>query len=123
MENSKLITYWISYAYYVYIFGYASLFKVFQNESMMQGMQSFGFNKAWTIFIGIGELLGVILMIAGLFKPPLKNLGVLLLFPFAVGAFTAHMAHKDYSEFYDALAMCVLTVVLLWTDKTFKVIL
>src|SRR5690606_13559472 len=111
----------LSYAYYLYVFGYASLFKVFQKTSMMQSMQSLGFNKTWTIFIGLGELIGVILLVIGLFKPQYKNLAILLLFPFAVGAFTAHMAHQEYYHFYNSLLMCILSVILLATDKHFRI--
>ncbi len=96
----------MSYAYYLYVFGYASLFKVFQKQSMMQSMDSLGFNKTWTLGIGVGELLGV-----------------LLLFPFAIGAFTAHMAYGEYHHFYNSLMMCILSVVLLATDKNFKIII
>lgn len=90
---------------------------------MMESMQSLGFNKHWTLIIGAGELIGVLLIVIGIFKPDLKNLGILLLFPFAVGAFTAHMAHQEYHHFYDSLLMCILTVVLLSTDKYFKIVL
>ncbi|WP_270087827.1 DoxX family protein [Sphingobacterium sp. SYP-B4668] len=123
METVKSIVHWLSYAYYLYVFGYASLFKVFQKSSMMESMQSLGFNRHWTLIIGAGELIGVLLIVIGIFKPDLKNLGILLLFPFAVGAFTAHMAHQEYHHFYDALLMCILTVVLLSTDKYFKIVL
>ncbi len=123
MEKITTLVHWLSYAYYLYVFGYASMFKVFQKTSMMQNMQNLGFNKTWTILIGIGELIGVILLIIGLFKPQYKNLAVLFLFPFAVGAFTAHMAHQEYHHFYNALMMCILTVILLATDKNFKIIL
>ncbi|WP_409416214.1 DoxX family protein [Flavobacterium sp. PS2] len=123
METIKTIIYWASYLYYLYVFGYASLFKVFQKESMMKSMESLGFNKIWTIYIGIGELIGVLLIVIGLFNPPIKTIGILLLFPFAIGAFTAHMAHQEYNHFYNSLIMCILTVLLLWTDKTFKIIL
>ncbi|MGE8293778.1 MAG: DoxX family protein, partial [Sphingobacterium sp.] len=82
MEIIKSIVHWLSYAYYLYVFGYASLFKVFQKQSMMQSMDSLGFNKTWTLGIGIGELFGVILLLIGLYKPELKNIGILLLFPF-----------------------------------------
>lgn len=119
----KTIIHWASYAYYLYVFGYASLFKVFQKKSMMQSMQSLGFNKTWTILIGIGELLGVVLLVIGLLKPQYKNVAVLLLFPFAVGAFTAHMAHQEYHHFYNALLMCILSIVLLVTDPYFKIII
>lgn len=123
MEIFKSAVHWLSYAYYLYVFGYASLFKVFQKQSMMQSMQSLGFNKIWTIIIGVGELIGVILIVVGIFKPQLKNMGILLLFPFAIGAFTAHMAHQEYQHFYNSLIVCVLTVILLVTDKHFNVIL
>jgi len=123
MENFKIIIYWASYVYYVYVFGYASLFKVFQKSSMMQNMQALGFDKIPTIIIGIFELLGVILMVVGIFKPAFRNMALLCLFPFAIGAFTAHMAHKEYSHFYNALAMCILTITMLWADKNFRILL
>lgn len=121
METIKTIIYWLSYAYYLYVFGYASLFKVFQKNSMIESMQSLGFNTTWTILIGIGELIGVILILVGLYKPELRNLGILLLFPFAVGAFATHMAHHEFQHFYNSLIMCILTIVLLFLDKTFKI--
>lgn len=117
------IIYWLSYAYYLYVFGYASLFKVFQKQSMMESMLSLGFNKTWTILIGVGEFIGVIFIVIGIFKPQLRNLGILLLFPFAVGAFTAHMAHQDYLYFYNSMIMCVLTFIMLVLDKNFKILL
>lgn len=123
METIKTIIYWLSYAYYLYVFGYASLFKVFQKKSMMNSMQSLGFNQTWTIIIGIGELIGVILIIIGIFKPQFRNVGILMLFPFAVGAFTAHMAHQEYQHFYNALIMCILTFVMLILDKKFKILI
>src|SRR5690606_38474890 len=119
MDKITKVIHWVSYAYYLYVFGYAALFKVFQKESMMQSMESLGFNKTWTILIGTCELIGVVLLLFGIYKPRYKNLGILLLFPFAVGAFTAHMAHQDYQYFYGALLMCVVSVVLLVTGKTF----
>lgn len=123
MEKITGIIHWISFTYYLYVFGYASLFKVFQKKSMMESMQNLGFNKTWTVLIGIGELIGVILLIIGLFKPQYKNLAVLFLLPFAVGAFAAHMAHQEYHHFYNSLIMCILTIVLLLTDQNFKIIL
>ncbi|MDF2516494.1 MAG: hypothetical protein K0R59_1790 [Sphingobacterium sp.] len=121
METIKSIVHWLSYAYYLYVFGYASLFKVFQKQSMMQSMDSLGFNKTWTLGIGIGELLGVIFLLIGLYKPEFKTVGILLLFPFAIGAFTAHMAHQEYNHYYNSLLMCMLSIILLATDKNFKI--
>lgn len=123
METFKTIVHWPSLTYYLYVFGYASLFKVFQKTSMMQSMESLGFNKTATIIIGIAELIGVIIIVIGIFKPQFKNLGILLLFPFAIGAFTAHMAHQEYHYFYNSLIVCVLSLVLLGTDANFKITL
>jgi uncharacterized membrane protein YphA (DoxX/SURF4 family) len=89
----------------------------------MQSMQSLGFNKTWTISIGVCELIGVILIVIGIFKPQVKNLGIIFLFPFAVGAFATHMAHNEYHYFYNSLIVCILTVLMLATDKTFKIFL
>jgi uncharacterized membrane protein YphA (DoxX/SURF4 family) len=122
MEKLISIVHWISYCYYVYVFGYASLFKIFQKSSMMQSMESLGFNKTWTITIGVAETLGVLAVVAGVFEPRLKTIGILVLFPFAIGAFTAHMAHQEYLHFYNSLIMCILTVVLLWTDPRFRIV-
>lgn len=123
METIKIAIHWLSYAYYLYVFGYASLFKVFQKKSMMQSMLSLGFTKTWTIAIGILELFGVILIVIGIFQPQYKNAGILFLFPFAIGAFTTHMAHQEYNHYYNSLIVCVLTILLLATDKTFRIIL
>ena len=120
MKTFISIVHWTAFAYYLYVFGYASLFKVFRKESMMASMNSLGFNETWTMAIGIGELIGVIALIAGLWKHELKNLAVLWLFPFAVGALVAHFAHNDYKFFINALLMCVFSIVLLATDKHFK---
>lgn len=123
MEHLKLFIHWSCYLYYLYVFGYASLFKVFQKKSMMSGMNELGFNKTWTILIGVGELIGVLLLVIGLFKPPVKNLGVLILIPFAIGAFTAHMAHREYLHYYESLLMCIFSILILLTDKHFRIYL
>jgi glucan phosphoethanolaminetransferase (alkaline phosphatase superfamily) len=123
METFKAIAHWAAYAYYLYVFGYASLFKVFKKTSMVDSMQTLGFDLRWTLIIGYAELLGVIALIAGLWKHELKNAAVLWLFPFAVGALIAHFAHHDYQYYGNALAMCVLSVMLLATDKYFRIAL
>ena len=116
----RQLIHWGTFAYYVYLFGYASLFKVFQKESMMVGMLSFGFDKTWTLLIGYGELLGVVGLLVGIWYHEVKNLAVLWLFPFAVGALMVHFAYDDYQTFYGALFGCIASVVLLATDKHFK---
>ncbi len=123
MKKMKEIVHWIAYAYYVYLFGYASLFKVFQKTSMMEGMQYFGFGKTWTLLIGYGELAGVVALLIGIWKRPLKNAAVLWLFPFAIGALMVHFSHNEYQHFYGALFGCITSVVLLLTDKHFRVVL
>ncbi|WP_284461701.1 DoxX family protein, partial [Chryseobacterium sp.] len=89
--------------------------------SMMQSMKSLGFNTPSTILIGALELLGVVLLVVGLFKPQFRNIAALYLFPFAIGAFTAHMAHNEYNHYYNSLLMCIISVVLLVLDKNFKI--
>ena len=117
------IIHWASYVYYLYVFGYASLFKVFRKHDMMKSMQDLGFNETWTLVIGYAELLGVIGLIVGLWNHEIKNGAVLWLFPFAVGALTAHFAHNDYKYFFTALLMCVFSIILLATEKHFRIAL
>lgn len=90
---------------------------------MLDSMQSLGFNKIWTTLIGVGELIGVLLLTIGFFNPPYRNIGILLLFPFAIGAFAAHMANREYHHFHNALMMCILTVVILILDERFSIML
>jgi uncharacterized membrane protein YphA (DoxX/SURF4 family) len=123
MEKIVSAVHWLAYAYYGYIFGYAGLFKIFKKKSMMTSMESLGFNETWTLVIGWAETLGVVGLIIGLFNPAVKNLSILCLFPFAVGAFTAHMAHNEYVHFHQSLWVCILTFVILLTDKHFKIVL
>ncbi len=117
------VIHWAAYAYYVYLFGYASLFKVFRKKSMVDSMTSLGFNDTWTQFIGYLELAGLIALIAGLWYHPAKNASVILLFLCAVGALMVHFAHHEYQHFYSALFGCIAGVVLLATDKHFKLVL
>lgn len=121
MEKFIGILHWAAYCYYVYIFGYAGLFKVIQRPGMMQSMNSLGFDKTWTIVIGIAEVLGVLALLIGLGNHQIKNMAVLFLFPFAVGALVAHFAHQEYHHYYNALICCVLSVVLLLTEPHFKI--
>ncbi|MHB1148244.1 MAG: DoxX family protein [Lutibacter sp.] len=114
------IIHWSAYSYLVYAFGYASLFKVFQKQSMMDNMKNFGFVKIWTLFIGYGELIGVLGLLVGIYIHQAKNISILWLFPFAVGALMVHFAHNDYKYFYTALYCCIACVVVLSTDKFFK---
>ena len=121
MEKLISVLHWCAYVYYIYIFGYASLYKVFQKKTMMDSMLSLGFNKPFTIIIGIAELIGVILLLVGFWHHGVKNIGVLFLTPFAIGALTAHFAHQEYNHYYNALICCVLSGFLLLTDKHFQI--
>lgn len=123
METFKKVVYWLLFAYYVYVFGYASLEKVLQFKSMMDGMHFLGFNDTWIALIGYGELGGWLIVLFGLYKPEFRNLGMLLLFPFAVGAFTAHMAHQEYSHYFNALYVTLATPIMLLLDKKFRIIM
>ncbi len=117
------VTHWIAYVYLIYAFGYASLFKVFHKQSMMENMSNFGFGKLWTLFIGYGELIGVIGLIVGLWIHQVKNLSIIWLLPFAIGALMVHFAHNDYKYFFTALYCCIACIITLMTDKNFKLIL
>ncbi|MEJ4089214.1 DoxX family protein [Galbibacter orientalis] len=117
------LTHWGAYGYLIYAFGYASLFKVFQKQSMMENMNNFGFGKIWTLSIGYGELLGVIGLINGFWIHQVKNLSTIWLLPFAIGALMVHFAHNDYKYFYTALFSCIACIALLITDKNFKILL
>jgi hypothetical protein len=112
---------WCAYGYVLYLFGYASLFKIFQKTSMMEGMTALGFNKMWTLMIGYGELMGVIGLLLGIWWHEAKNASVIYLFCFSLGALMVHFAHHDYSDFYDALFGCVAAVILLSTDRFFSI--
>ncbi|WMI64774.1 DoxX family protein [Aestuariibaculum sp. YM273] len=122
MKNLVQVSHWVAYGYLIYAFGYASLFKVFQKQSMMENMNNFGFGKIWTLFIGYGELLGVVGLVVGFWIHQVKNVSTLWLLPFAIGALITHFAHNDYEYFYTALYCCIASMVILVTDKNFKVI-
>ena len=123
MKNSIQAIHWIAYAYYAYLFGYASLFKIIQKKQMVDSMASLGFGKSWTLLIGYAELLGWLALILGIWFHQLKNAAVLWLFPFAIGALMVHFAHHEYKHFYSALFGCICSVVLLLTNKHFRIIL
>lgn len=123
MKKTAVYIYWALYAWYIYIFGYAALWKIFNVEKMMTGMQAFGFDPLLTNLIGWGEGLGLAGLIAGIWKPKLRSLSVLWLFPFAIGAFTAHMAHREYHHFYSSIYATILSYALLALDKDFKIVI
>ncbi len=114
---------WLSFAYLAYAFGYASIFKVVQKESMMNDMAHFGFNKTWTLVIGYGELIGVVGLIGGIWRHEIKNMATLWLFPFSIGALMVHFAHNDYEFFYTALYCSIACGVALFTEKHFKLVI
>ncbi|MDQ0781597.1 DoxX family protein [Chryseobacterium sp. W4I1] len=113
----KTVLYWLCYTGYLYIIFPSAISKIIQKPQMMGSMQSLGFNQSWTIAIGIAETIGVLIVLAGLFRPKFRTLGILVLFPFAIGAFTTHMAHQEYHHYYKSLAMCFLSAILLFMDN------
>lgn len=115
------VLHWSAFAVFTYIFGYAALYKILKVPGMMNGMMAMGFNEPWTIAIGVAETIGVLGLLAGIFFPALKNGAVLWLMPFAIGAFTAHMCYQHgFSHYCNSLLVCVLSVVMLLTDKRFS---
>ncbi len=87
---------------------------------MLEGMESLGFNETWTLLIGAGELLGVFGLLVGIIYHKVKNLATLWLLFFAVGALAVHFAHKDYTDYYDALFGSLAAFLLLISDRHFK---
>lgn len=118
---ARQTVHWLSFAYVLYIFGKASILKVMRDEDMVQGMASFGFNGTWNLLIGYGELLGVLGLLAGIWRNKLKNAAALFLFPFSVGALMVHFSHGDYWDFYDALFSACALIILLGTDNYFEI--
>jgi uncharacterized membrane protein YphA (DoxX/SURF4 family) len=115
---------WIALAIVIYIFGYAGLYKIIGVPGMMENMAARGFGESWTLFIGLAEVLGVIGLIGGLFYRPLKIISLLFLWPFAIGAFTSHMStHDPFSLYLNALLVCIMPAVILWSDDKFKLII
>lgn len=117
----KTIAYWVCFAAYFFFLLPSAIAKVFQNTQMMDNMKNLGFNSTLTLLIGIIELLLLILVLIGIYKSQLRTLGFLLLFPIVISAFATHMAHQEYQYFYKALALCVLSFILLCLDRRVSV--
>lgn len=123
METRPFV-HWLSFAVFTSIFGYAAIFKIIQLPSMMSGMASMGFDKNATLIVGWIEFVGVLGLLVGIFVPPIKNAAILFLLPFAIGAFTAHMSyHHTFDHYRNSLIVCVLPLLLLYTDEKFKLVL
>lgn len=91
---------------------------------MMEGMESMGFGTTATLIIGWAETLGVVGLIVGIFVPVVKRVTVLLLWPFAIGALTAHFSyHHAFPEYLNALLVTICPAILLATDKHFRIII
>lgn len=118
------ILHWTSLMIYICIFGYAGLQKIFYSPGMVEGMAALGFGVKWTFIIGLAEVIGVTGIIVGLFVRPVKIISVLLLLPIAIGAFTIHIGHHHpLSIYWQALIICILSIVILWTDEKFKLVI
>jgi hypothetical protein len=118
----KKVLHWLAFLIFLYIFGYAGLFKIMKIPEMMTGMQSMGFGETATLLIGWAEAIGVAGLITGIFYPRIKPLAVLWLWPFAIGALTTHFSyHHGINDYYQALLASMLPLIILATDRHFKV--
>jgi uncharacterized membrane protein YphA (DoxX/SURF4 family) len=74
------------------------------------------------VLIGPAETAGVAGVIIGLFYRPAKIISLLGLLAFAIGAFTVHMSHHHpFPVYLNSLLVCIMPLVILWTDEEFKV--
>lgn len=123
MSLAIKIIHWISVTVFSFIFGYAGIKKLYQEETMMMGMEQLGFSVTWTLAIGFAEVLGTIGVLAGIFVRPVKIISVLLLMPFAIGAFTMHMSQQHpFGIYWQSLVVCLLSIIILWTDEEFELV-
>lgn len=120
--ETKQVIHWIALALFFYIFSKAGIDKVFQKPGMMEGMAALGFNTQRTLIIGWLEVLGVVAIIVGLWVPMVKNIAILYLMPFGIGALTMHISRQDgFSDYYESLLVCILSVIVLLTDRSFSI--
>ena len=118
------IIHWIALIAFSYIFAKAGILKVIVHPGMMEGMSILGFDKHRTSIIGWLEVFGVVGIVIGLWFPAVKNLAVLFLIPFGIGALTMHIAHQDgFADYYESFFVCVLSIIILLTDRHFKIII
>lgn len=109
------------YTYLFYIFGWAGLMKILENDSMMEGMRLFGFDRAATLAIGYAEIITLIVLLSGIQKHRIRNMATLALLLFAFGALMVHWAYRDYVDHYDALFCCIAAVGCLGLDPYFDI--
>lgn len=120
----RVVLHWIAFGWFTYIFCYAGFFKVFKVPGMMNGMAAMGFNEGWTLAIGAAEVAGVTGLLIGMFIPPVKNVAVLWLMPFAIGALTVHISHQHtFHHLQNSLLVCIFPFIILGTDKQFSIVL
>lgn len=120
--TTKLVLHWLAFIIYCWIFGYAGIYKIVKVPDMMQGMASMGFGEMATLWIGWAETIGVAGLLLSIFIPAVRPVAVLWLWPFAIGALTAHFSyHHAFSDYRNALLVCIMPAVLLATDKHFEV--
>jgi uncharacterized membrane protein YphA (DoxX/SURF4 family) len=121
-DKLKSGIHWTATATVLYIFGYAGLYKIIGVPSMMEGMADIGFGLAPTLLIGIAEVTGVIGLIVGFFYRPVKIIALIGLLPFAIGAFAIHMSyHHPFPVYLNSLLVCIMPLVILWTDEKFNI--
>lgn len=124
LNNIRKGIHWTALAILIWIFGYAGLWKIFKVPGMIDGMAEMGFGLTMTYLIGLAETAGVAGVIAGLYYRPLKIISVLCLLPLGIGAFTVHLSyHHPFSVYLNSLLVCIMPVIILWTDEKFSLVL
>ncbi|GLY08832.1 DoxX family protein [Pseudobacillus badius] len=73
------------------LFGYQK----FTSEAMKKGFEYFGYSDHFRIFTGLFEILSAVVLIAGIWLPPLAIAGGLMIAATMAGAVFTHLKMKD----------------------------
>lgn len=118
----KAWIHWLALMTFAFVFCKAGLYKVLKIEEMMEGMKMIGFDEKLSVLIGWVEVLGVAGLLFGIRFPAVKLISILGLWVFAISALAIHISyHHPIAELTDALLVTCLPVLMLATDKEFKI--
>lgn len=103
-QKAMKITGWVLTIVLAFMFSMSAFMKLSQNPTAMGQAAAFGINASTYVFIGIIEIISLILFII----PRTGILGTLLLVAYLGGAIVTHLEHKE------PVTMAVAIQVVLW---------